>query len=82
MKKYILGLLSGLVFVPILESFIDVVCVWMEVLKAKASCIITEYNQKIRTGNVEDDGNAIGFQIPSNTLEYEDEDEYYDDDEY
>ena len=74
---YILGTLSGLLFIPVIEEFINVIMSWIQVL-------ILKPNEKVLKGNKElekyqepeeyQQTNCIGFQIPS-------EDEYYYDDD-
>ena len=76
-KYYIFGLLSGLLFIPILEDFINVIAAWIQVLIVTPSKIVTKANSEISEmhGSQEESTNVIGFSIPSTEEYYEDEDE-------
>ena len=74
---YILGLLSGILFIPVIEEFINVIMSWIQVLILKPTKIVLEGNKEINELQCDDEyqqTNCIGFQIPS-------EDEYYCDDD-
>lgn len=77
-KHYILGLLSGLLFVPIVEELLNVIMAWIQVLILKPNKIVLQGNKELaelQNDDVEDEQtNCIGFQIF-------DEDEYYEEDE-
>lgn len=73
MKKYILGLLTGIVVIPVIEEFLNVIYSWIEVAKIKPAGIVNEWNKKI-TADTPEDTQAIGFQIPTS------DEEYYEDD--
>lgn len=77
-KHYILGLLSGLLFISVIDEFINVIMSWIQVLLLKPTKIVLEGNKEIN--ELQDDEcyqetNCIGFQMPSV------EDEYYEDEE-
>ena len=74
-KHYIFGLLSGLLFIPILEDFINVIAAWIQVLIVTPSKIVTKANSEISEmqGCQEESTNVIGFSIPSTEEDYEDE---------
>ena len=76
-KYYIFGLLSGLLFIPILEDFINVIAAWIQVLIVTPSKIVTKANSEISEmqGSQEESTNVIGFSIPSTEEYYEYEDE-------
>ena len=76
-KHHIFGLLSGLLFIPILEDFINVIAAWIQVLIVTPSKIVTKANSEISEmqGSQEESTNVIGFSIPSTEEYYEDEDE-------
>lgn len=73
MKKYILGLFTGLAVIPIAESLLDVVYAWIEVAKTKPASIVNKWNKNIMSESSDGDVSVIGFQIPS-------EEEYDNDD--
>lgn len=80
MKKFILGIVSIIFFIPIIESLSDLFCYWIEIAKAKATKKILIYNNEIETLQAQlepQNTSVIGFQIPSET-EYDDE-EWEDD---
>ena len=74
-KYYIFGLLSGLLFIPILEDFINVIAAWIQVMIVTPSKIVTKANSEISEmqGSQEESTNVIGFSIPSTEEYYEDE---------
>lgn len=76
---YILGTLSGLLFIPVIEEFINVIMTWIQVLMIKPSKKVLKGNQKLAKYQEQEEEyqetNCMGFQMP---------DDYYceDDDEY
>ena len=75
---YILGLLSGMLFIPVIEEFINVIMSWIQVLLLKPTKIVLEGNKEINEMQADEEyqqTNCIGFQIPSN------DEEYYEDEE-
>ena len=76
---YILGNLSGLLFIPIIEEFINVIMSWIQVLLLKPTKKVLKGNKKLekyQEPEQYEQSNCIGFEIP-NENEY-----YYDDDDY
>lgn len=77
-KNYILGILTGLLFVPVIEEFINVIMSWIQVLLLKPTKIVLEGNKEINELQGDDEypqTNCIGFHVPSN------DEEYYEDEE-
>ena len=75
---YILGLLSGILFIPIIEEFINVIMSWIQVLLLKPTKKVLKGNKKLekyQEPEQYEQSNCIGFEIP-NENEY-----YYDDDD-
>ena len=75
---YIFGLLSGLLLIPVIEEFSNVIMSWIQVLLLKPTKKVLKGNQEISDLQESSEyqvSNCIGFQVPN---EYE----YYDDDEY
>ena len=75
---YILGLLSGILFIPATEELINVIMSWIQVLLLKPTKIVLEGNKEINEMQADEEyqqTNCIGFQIPSN------DEEYYEDEE-
>lgn len=72
---YILGLLSGLLFIPIIEDFINVIMSWIQVLLLKPTKKVLNGNKEISELQVDElpKADCIGFQIPENEF-----DDYYD----
>ena len=65
MKKYILGLVTGLILIPISEQFMDIIFSWIEVMKIKPSKIILKSNSELRdlqSQCSDGDTSCIGFQ--------------------
>lgn len=76
---YILGLLSGMLFIPVIEEFINVIMSWIQVLLLKPTKKVLKGNKKLekyQEPEQYEQSNCIGFEIP-NENEY-----YYDDDDY
>ena len=76
---YILGILSGILFIPATEELINVIMSWIQVLLLKPTKIVLEGNKEIKELQGDEEyqqTNCIGFQIPSNDEEY-----YCDEDE-
>lgn len=77
-KHYILGLLTSLLFIPVIEEFVNVIMSWIQVLMLKPTKIVLEGNKKIaelQSDEEYQETSCIGFQVPNY------EDEYYEDDE-
>ena len=77
-NHFIIGLLSGLLFIPVIEEFLNVIMAWIQVLLLKPNKIVLKGNKELSElqGNEDEyqQTNCVGFQIPN-----EDE-EYYEDD--
>ena len=70
---YILGLLSGILFIPVIEEFINVIMSWIQVLILKPTEKVLKGNKELEKYQEPEEyqqTNCIGFQIRS-------EDEYY-----
>lgn len=77
MKKYILGFLTGVCFLPILDSVIELIQVALEVPKGKLSKEVMKLNNEIQNIQAESEPvgtSCIGFDVPEE-VEYYDEDD-------
>ena len=77
---YILGLLSGLLFIPIIEEFINVIMSWIQVLMLKPSGKVLKGNKelvKYQQPDTCEESNCIGFEVPDE-YDYGDYDDGYD----
>lgn len=75
---YILGLLSGLLFIPVIEEFINVIMSWIQVFILKPTEKVLKGNKELAKYQESEEyqqTNCIGFQIPSEDEYYCDEDE-------
>ena len=75
MLNFFLGMMFIYILLPILENLTSLICTGIEVIKAKYSVKITEYNSRIsqiNSGFETHSKHAIGFHY---TPEEEDEDE-------
>ena len=75
---YILGLLSGMLFIPVIEECINVIMSWIQVLILKPTEKVLKGNKELEKYQEPEEyqqTNCIGFQIPSN------DEEYYEDEE-
>lgn len=73
-KNFILGLLAGIVVIPIIEELLNVVFTWIEYLKILPSKLVLKGNDelsKLRPDGVEEQTSVIGFQY--NEEEYDDD---------
>ena len=80
-KHFIIGLLSGLLFIPVIEEFLNVIMAWIQVLLLKPNKIVLKGNKDITELQSEEEPvqtSCIGFQVSSE----EDADYYDDDDDY
>ena len=80
-KHFIIGLLSGLLFIPVIEEFLNVIMAWIQVLILKPNKIVLKGNKDIAELQSEEEPvqtSCIGFQVSSE----EDDDCYEDDDDY
>lgn len=80
-KHFIIGLLSGLLFIPVIEEFLNVIIAWIQVLLLKPNKIVLKGNKDIAELQSEEEPvqtSCIGFQVSSE----EDDDYYEDDDDY
>ena len=78
-KHFIIGLLSGLLFIPVIEEFLNVIMAWIQVLILKPNKIVLKGNKDIAELQSEEEPvqtSCIGFQVSS-----EEDDDYYDDDD-
>ena len=76
---YILGLLSGILFIPVIEEFINVIMSWIQVLILKPTEKVLKGNKELEKYQEPEEyqqTNCIGFQIPSDDEYYCDEDDY------
>lgn len=69
MRKFLYGLATGIVVIPLVGSLLEVVYSWFEVLKIKPASIVNEWNKKVAAESGED-VSAIGFQIDNGLEEY------------
>jgi hypothetical protein len=78
LKKFIYGLLFGLLCIPILETLLELIVTYLELPKAYITKKILKENKIIADLQLEQEHIetvAMGFQIPS-------EDEYEEDDDF
>lgn len=78
-RNYILGMLTGLLFIPVIEEFINVIMSWIQVLLLKPTKIVLEGNKEINElqGNEEYvQTECIRFKMPESVDEYEDDEDY------
>ena len=76
MKKYILGFLTGVCLLPILDSITELVQVALEVPKGKLSKKVMKLNNEIQDIRAESEPvgtSCIGFDVPEEVENYDDE---------
>lgn len=77
MKYFILGILFIQIILPIIDEVFAVLLTYLEVLKGKASYKVAKYNVEIQKLGEEEEiaHNVIGFAIPTDENQEEEEDE-------
>lgn len=75
---YIIGILTGLILIPILEELLNVVLTWIEYLKIKPSILVSKGNKELLElqNDGESETSVIGFQYtpePDEEYDYEEE---------
>lgn len=73
MKKFILGLATGILILPLAEGLLELILTWVEVAKIAPLKKIQKYNTESPESEEKQDTYCIGFQVP-NEEEYEDDD--------
>lgn len=79
---YILGGITILIFIPIIESITEIICGYLELLKISSTKEVLRGNkeiQELQNEQEELDAYAIGFDLTPQEEYYEDDDEYFDD---
>ena len=75
LKCYILGMITVILAIPIIEQITDIVCGGLEVLKGKNTKKVMQINKEIEDLQMQLEPintNCIGFEVP-NQEEYEDD---------
>ena len=75
---YILGTLSGILFIPVIEEFINVIMSWIQVLLLNPTEKVLKGNKELEKYQEPEEyqqNNCIGFQISSDDEYYCDEDD-------
>lgn len=76
-KDFIIGILTGMVLIPIVEELITVIFQWIEYMKILPSKLILKGNKEL----AELQGDAEGYEETSAIgFHYEPKEEYYEDD--
>lgn len=74
MKKYILGLITGLFIIPIIEEISNVLFSWIEVAKIKSASIIASCNREASGNDLEQyETPVVGFQINTTNDDYDED---------
>lgn len=80
LKIYILGIISALIALPIIDEIVTIVCGFLEILKGISTKKVLEINKDIEDLQAQLEPvntSCIGFQMPSE--EYDDDDDWEDD---
>ena len=75
LKIYILGMITALVALPIIDEVVEIICSFLEILKGTSTKKVLKINKDIMDLQEQLEPvntNCIGFEIPNT--------EYYDDD--
>jgi len=78
--SYLLGIASAILFIPLFESIAEVICGYVELLKIQSTKAVLKGNnqiaklqQKSEKENTEINTNVIGFTIPNENDDWDDE---------
>lgn len=74
MKEFILGILFIMVAQPIIDGITSLFLTWVEDFKASIGIKIAEKGQQIDALSANEPQYAIGFAVPEEEEEYEDDD--------
>lgn len=85
MKKFMMGILTGVVVIPILADCVELVDMWFEAAKIAPSMKVTRGNGEIQKlareydldGEGDEDVQSIGFEVPTEADYEEEEDDGY-----
>ena len=75
LKIYILGMITALVALPIVDEIVEIICSFLEILKGISTKKVLKINKKIEDLQMQLEPintNCIGFKVP-NQEEYEDD---------
>ena len=75
LKIYILGMITALVALPIIDEVVEIICGFLEILKGISTKKVLKINKEIMDLQEQLEPvntNCIGFEIPN--TEYEDDD--------
>ena len=75
LKIYILGMITALVALPIIDEVVEIICSFLEILKGASTKKVLKINKEIMDLQEQLEPvntNCIGFEIPN--TEYEDND--------
>lgn len=78
MKKYILGMVTAICMIPIMESLTELIQMLLEVPKGMLSKKVISLNNEIQDLQAESEPistSCIGFEIPSESDDYDDYDD-------
>ena len=76
LKIYILGMITALVALPIIDEVVEIICSFLEILKGKNTKKVMQINKEIEDLQMQLEPintNCIGFEVPN-------QEEYYEDD--
>ena len=76
LKCFIGGMLTVIVATPILEEITEIICGYLEVLKGNSTKKVLEVNkaiQELQTQIEPIDTSCIGFQVPNQEEEYDED---------
>ena len=82
LKIYILGMITALVALPIIDEVVEIICSFLEILKGTSTKKVVKINKEIEDLQIQLEPlepintNCIGFEIPSQDNYDEDWEEY------
>ena len=77
-KHFIIGLLSGILIIPVIEEFLNVILVWIQVLLIKPNRIVLKSNKELselQEAAEYQQSSCIGFQVSNDDEEYDEYEE-------
>ena len=70
---FIMGLVFGIVILPLLDGFTSLVLSFFEMIKSYFACVIATNNQKIQELSIDAPKHATGFAIEEEVENYDDD---------
>lgn len=78
LKHFTLGIISGMLIIPVIDELLNVIMAWIQVLLLKPNKIVLNGNKELSNLQEQTEyqqSSCIGFHVDTVQDDYEDEDE-------